>query len=128
MKRHPTKRSKEAKEVMADFRAEHLAPGKRCWLCEREQATDPHHIEKRRGDQYDVPENLLAVCPTCHRRIHDGPQTLIGGNVLPMWTRDDVLRAKQRHDPDNYDPEVLFRLRFPERWMREFFNIGKESV
>ena len=127
MKRHKTKRGKQAQQVIDAFRAEHLAPGKRCMMCEREQATDPHHIEKRRGDQYDVPENLLAVCRLCHDRIEHGPQTLIGGKVLPAWTREDVLRAKRRHDPDNYDPEFLDRLAHPERLLREFFSVEETT-
>jgi hypothetical protein len=125
MKRHPTKRSKESKQTMAAFRAEHI--GKRCWLCEREQATDPHHIVYRRGDEHDDERNLLAVCPTCHRRIHDGDQTLVTGRKLPAWTLADVLRAKRRHDSDNYDPEFLDRLAHPERILREFFNV-KETT
>jgi len=123
MKRHPTKRSPEARRTMLDFRADHLALGKRCWLCGENQATEPHHIVHRRGDEYDDARNLAAVCWFCHKRIHDGETVAMDGRRLPAWKLEDVLRAKRRHDPDNYDPEFLDRLAHPERTLREFFNV-----
>ena len=127
IKRKPTKRGKQAQQAIDTFRAEHCAPGKRCWLCEERQAADPHHVAHRRGEEHDDPRVLLAVCWLCHLRLHDGPQTLLSGEVLPAWTRDDELRAKQRHDPDNYDPEFLDSLASPERLLREFFRV-KETT
>lgn len=127
IKHKPTKRCQEAQQAINAFRAEHLAPGKRCMLCEERQAADPHHVVHRRGDEHDDPRNLLAVCWLCHRRLHDGPQKLLDGEVLPAWTRDDVLRAKMRHDPDNYDPEFLDRLAHPERLLREFFSVKEKA-
>ena len=121
MKRKPTKRSPEGQQSMDEFKALHI--GKRCWLCERERSVWRHHIVFRKGDEHDDLRNLLAVCLTCHRRIHDGEQTLVTGRKLPGWKLDDVLRAKRRHDPDNYDPEFLDRLAHPERLLREFFSV-----
>lgn len=125
IKRKPTNRSEEGKRAMDEFKAAHIGNGKRCWLCEREPATERHHIVPRRGKMYDDPRDLLAVCITCHRRAEGRPQTLVGGRVLPVWTYDDVLRAKQRHDQDNYDPEFLDRLAHPERELRRFFNVNE---
>jgi hypothetical protein len=128
MKRRPTRRSPEAERTIRLFREQHLAPGQRCWLCETRQANHPHHIIYRRGDMYDDLRNLLAVCWLCHARIHDGPQTLVGGRVvLPEWTRENVERAKRRWDADNWDPQFLDSLAHPERTLREFFNGGQST-
>jgi hypothetical protein len=119
MKRKSTKRGKEAQRVIDEFRAQYCAPGKRCWLCETEQATEIHHIVRRRGDIYDDRRNLLAVSWLSHQRLHHGPQTIFSGRVLPAWTDKDVERAKRRWDPDNWDPAYLDYLRHPEKYLRE---------
>jgi hypothetical protein len=122
MKHRKTKRSKEVQRVIDEFRAEYCAPGNRCWLCEAEQATEIHHIVRRRGDIYDDRRNLLAVSWLSHQRIHHGPQTISSGRVLPAWTDEDVERAKRRWDPDNWDPAYLDYLRNWERHYRETGN------
>ena len=121
IKRKPTNRTKEAARVMKEFRAEHLTPGCRCWLCESKQAVDPHHIAKRRGDMYDDPRNLLAVCGDCHKRI-DADFRTMGGRLLRQWTFEDVERAKRRHDPDNWDPRFLDYLR---NWEKNYRETGR---
>ncbi|MDL0122394.1 HNH endonuclease [Halobacterium salinarum] len=31
-----------------------------------------HHITRRSDGGADVPENVIAICPNCHRRAHHG--------------------------------------------------------
>lgn len=38
---------------------------------------EPHHLTRLSDDGADAPENVIALCPTCHRRVHhaqDGRQ------------------------------------------------------
>jgi hypothetical protein len=45
-----------------------------CAICEAE-ATDIHHISGKpignKSKRYDVPENLIPVCRSCHNDIHN---------------------------------------------------------
>jgi 5-methylcytosine-specific restriction endonuclease McrA len=34
-------------------------------------AYDVHHVEYRRGESYDVIENLITLCRGCHNYVHD---------------------------------------------------------
>ena len=127
MKRKPTKRGRDAELIMRRFREIHLALGCRCWLCGKRQADHPHHIVYRRGDEHDVPENLLATCDRlCHPRLH-GNTVVLDGVRYEGWGKDEAfgiaLATKLKYDPDNYDPELLDRLAHPERTLREFFNV-----
>jgi hypothetical protein len=75
-------------------------------------------MAKRKGDAWDDPRNLLAVCGMCHARI-DADQHDINGRLLWQWTDEDVERAKRLWDPDNWDPAYLEYLRNWERHYRE---------
>jgi len=54
-----------------------------CQLCERttfqgkdgHNYTESHHIIPRSNNGPDVPENILIVCPTCHRIFDSGSET-----------------------------------------------------
>ena len=127
IKHKPTKRGKQAQQAIDAFRAEHCAPGKRCWLCGARQADHPHHIVYRRGDEYDVPENLLATCEKlCHPLLH-GTTVVLDGVRYEGWEKEEAyiiaMSAKLNYDPDNYDPEFLDRLAHPERTLKEFFSV-----
>jgi hypothetical protein len=117
IKNRKTKRGPKAQRQFDEFKA--AWTGRPCCLCERQWMRDIHHIVKRKGDAWDDPRNLLAVCWTCHARIHDGDQTTMGGQKLRQWTDEDIERAKRRWDPDNYDPAYLDYLRNWERHYRE---------
>lgn len=46
--------------------------GLRCrWCGTTNSGYDAHHIEYRRGDSYDVIENLITLCRSCHTFVHD---------------------------------------------------------
>lgn len=43
-----------------------------CEICGRPTSCEPHHIIHRGAGGPDMPENLIQLCPTCHRQAHDG--------------------------------------------------------
>ena len=116
IKAKPTKRGPKASKQFADYKTEWT--GRPCCLCERQRMRDIHHMAKRKGDAWDDPRNLLAVCGMCHARI-DADQHDTNGRLLSQWTDEDAERAKRRHDPDHYDPAFLDYLRNWERHYRE---------
>ncbi|THE64894.1 HNH endonuclease [Salinadaptatus halalkaliphilus] len=32
-----------------------------------------HHLQRRSDGGPDHPDNVVALCPNCHRRVHHGP-------------------------------------------------------
>ena len=116
LKRKPTRRGPEAQRHIDEFKAAWM--GRPCWLCEAAPAVDPHHIAPRKGDAWDDPRDLAALCRMCHTRI-DADQIDITVRRLRQWTTEDVERAKRRWDPDNWDPAYLEYLRNWERHYRE---------
>ena len=66
--------------------------GWRCRGCDRPGKLQVHHITPlyKGGEPY-APENLVALCPTCHRIEHSYPPTL--------WTEfRDKLRTPTTKD------------------------------
>jgi hypothetical protein len=97
IKRKSTKRSKEGAAAMRAFKEEHF--GKPCWYCELNEATDAHHIAKRRGVIYDDPRNLFACCRWCHDRAEGATIVTRKGIKLPPIPLDVILRIKELCDP-----------------------------
>jgi hypothetical protein len=121
IKHRKTKRGPEAQRHIDEFRERWEM--ERCWLCEtRVYISHIHHIVTRKGDAWDDPRNLSKVCWLCHARIHGGEQTTVDGRKHPAWTTEDVERAKQRWDPDNWDPAYLDYLR---NWEKNYRETGR---
>ena len=99
MKRKPTKRSKEGQRALNEFRDQWI--GRLCWYCWTNDATDIHHIVKRRGEAYDVLCNFFACCRWCHQRI-EGETLVWNGIRQPTIPVDVVLRLKKIHDRENW--------------------------
>jgi len=43
----------------------------RCYFCRETECLQEHHVVPRRMDGADEEENLLTLCPTCHRKLED---------------------------------------------------------
>lgn len=43
-----------------------------CQQCGKYGYTEKHHIKTKGSGGDDIEENLIEVCRTCHRLIHDG--------------------------------------------------------
>jgi len=41
-----------------------------CEDCKQARATEPHHLKYPKWGTFDVPENLIAVCHSCHCKRH----------------------------------------------------------
>ena len=54
-----------------------------CQACFEVAAVDVHHVHGRLGENYLNEKTWLAVCRTCHERIHTNPS----------WARDNNLLA-----------------------------------
>lgn len=64
--------------------------GGRCrWCGATNRGADLHHIEYRRGVAYDVLENLVSLCRSCHSFVHGNPRA--SGARIDKATAQDVL-------------------------------------
>ena len=43
----------------------------KCYFCSEREVLEQHHIVPRRFDGGDTAENLIKVCPTCHRKLEN---------------------------------------------------------
>ena len=97
MKRTPLRRktpikrvSKRRRAEMKDYSAKReklLTASPVCEVCKRADSTDVHH-KKGRGRYYLRVDTWLAVCRTCHGRIHEYPQ----------WARREGLILGRGHN------------------------------
>jgi 5-methylcytosine-specific restriction endonuclease McrA len=59
------------KKIGRNLRADVLErDGYQCALCGDTRTFQLHHGAPRRGDAWDVEENLITLCPACHRVAH----------------------------------------------------------
>lgn len=64
--------------------------GGRCrWCGATNRGVDGHHIEYRRGISYDVLENLVCLCRSCHSFVHGTPRP--SGKRISKAVAQDVL-------------------------------------
>ncbi len=55
-----------------DEEAYEMARSHECEICGTLCDCGPHHITPRGAGGSDVAENLIQLCPTCHRKAHNG--------------------------------------------------------
>jgi hypothetical protein len=71
-----TKRIKLTKTYWEKLRREMITNANhRCELCDRycdDNMLAPHHCTPKGRSGSDVAENIVVVCDTCHRDLHDG--------------------------------------------------------
>ena len=64
--------------------------GGRCrWCGATNRGRDVHHIEYRKGSSYDVIENLVSLCRSCHSFVHGNPRP--GGQRIVKDVAQRVL-------------------------------------
>jgi len=44
--------------------------GGRCERCKTRRPTEPHHLRYPPWGEFDVPQNIIAVCHPCHCELH----------------------------------------------------------
>lgn len=67
--------SPQMRKLLKDYqkvRVQHLVANLRCEVCETEPSTQIHH-RKGRGKLLCERQWFLAVCPSCHQKIHEHP-------------------------------------------------------
>ncbi|MCH8346514.1 MAG: HNH endonuclease, partial [Chloroflexi bacterium] len=87
-----------------------------CDVCQKTQELDRHHIVPRRmGGSKDPSvlgeDNLITVCRTCHRNIHEGGWVLERSpnllRVVDGRSGDVIMRRHHDHD---FDPAAFLDL------------------
>lgn len=89
-----------------------------CWVCRIPRALthrlryppglQVHHIIK--PGRSDEPCNYARVCSRCHQRIEGEWIVTPRGKRLGPISLGQVLWLKQKHDPENWNPERLCEL------------------
>jgi len=78
MSQHSTKRPRLRLDRAAYFSLRKLILERDAWRCQacgRLGAVQVHHIRARSRLRPDAEENLITLCPECHRRIHLNKQS-----------------------------------------------------
>ena len=81
MSRKPSSKQKAHAEEMRTLRAQALERDRCCVLCgwggyqigNTEPDLHPHHRKPRGQGGPDTLENLVTLCPACHRFVHENP-------------------------------------------------------
>ena len=93
---------------------EFIAENPNCWRCGR-YGVQCHEIacgparKKARQERC----SMLALCPDCHRKVHD----------YSLWPIARQLALKLIRDPKHFDPERVNELRGRSRFAIELFEI-----
>ncbi|QIO25411.1 HNH endonuclease [Haloarcula sp. JP-L23] len=74
-----------------------------CYFCGEQGALDSHHIVPKRHGGTDKNENLVTVCPTCHRKL----ETLYDKEFY------ESIGIKELDDADINEKAIDFKLRTP---------------
>ncbi|MFH1984746.1 MAG: HNH endonuclease [Pseudomonadota bacterium] len=88
--------------------------GYRCAVptCRSILAIDLHHIVEVSQDGSDTPENLLALCPTCHALYHRG--TITRGSIQ-KW-KQDLLSVSSQDFRSKIEDDVRTAILSAEPW------------
>lgn len=75
-------------DVLSKFR------NRPCDICNRSAPSDPHHIKTVGSGGDDIHINILSLCRTCHRNLHD----LGYGTMIEKYPKlKDILEYKGWH-------------------------------
>ena len=66
-----------------------------CEMCGQPAGNEPHHIFPRGAGGPDIPENLIQLCPACHRKAHSG-----------VFTKERLLKVVGRRLKIKYDKQL----------------------
>lgn len=68
-----------------------IRDGKRCLICNSRSHLTAHHIVHKCKGGTNNNINLMTVCVTCHRRIHDQFGSLIPSGQDPLKFKKEIL-------------------------------------
>ena len=101
-----------------------------CGICSTNRNLDRHHvIPKRMGGRTDPTihdeANLMTLCRSCHRNLHEGRWELIRSkdeiSVLDKSSGEQVMR--RRYNPDLDTPSIFQRLNVAEDSLAQLFDV-----
>ena len=103
MKNLSSKRAKALAISKDTKRAVYHRDGGLCVNCKRPGNPEAHFIPRSKGG-LGIPENILTLCPECHRRFDQGPRMARVGmreyfrdylmSKYPDWNEDDLIYRK----------------------------------
>ena len=101
-----------------------------CEICGALRNLDRHHVIPKRMGGRKNPEvhdesNLMTLCRSCHRNLHEGRWDLIrsadGIRVLDKHTGEQVMRRLYNSDLDT--PSIFQNLNVAENSLTQLFNV-----
>lgn len=113
----------EGKDISKDLREEILERDSyRCRICNRKDHLDIHHISRKNGLEYEMKENMVTLCSSCHRHIETGN--------IPFAIEKCYSNAKKYYNDDKVEnmdilPEIKLEL---EDIFRELKNTDIDDV
>lgn len=62
-----------------------------CYFCHRQDVLDKHHILPRANGGKGNPENILHLCPSCHRLLHTKKVIdLVSGDYIVRYNKGEI--------------------------------------
>ncbi len=101
-----------------------------CEICGVLRNLDRHHVTPKRMGGRKNPEvhdesNLMTLCRSCHRNLHEGPWDLIRSHdeirVLDKHTGEQVMR--RLYNPDLDTPSIFQNLNEAEDSLAQLFDV-----
>jgi len=99
-------KKKKVKEPLNRKKCVEAANGK-CRDCGSQENVSAHHIIFKGEQGDDSPDNLVALCFSCHRKAHDGYYT----NLKYVTAKEYIIDLLERIDPQFYREKIEERKR-----------------
>jgi len=78
----------------------------RCYFCRETECLQEHHVVPRRMGGSDDEENLLTLCPTCHRKLEDTYSSRFYRKVSSFFGFKEIYERwfrSKKVDPANFE-------------------------
>ena len=63
----------------------------KCYFCDRQDVLDKHHILPKSNGGKNNPENILHLCPSCHRLLHTKKKIdLVSGEYIVRYNKGKI--------------------------------------
>jgi 5-methylcytosine-specific restriction endonuclease McrA len=69
-----------------------IRDGKRCLVCNNRSNLTAHHIVHKSKGGTNNNINLMTVCVTCHRKIHEQFSSVIMSGTDPLKYKQELIR------------------------------------
>jgi 5-methylcytosine-specific restriction endonuclease McrA len=69
-----------------------IRDGRRCLVCDAKSNLTAHHIVHKSKGGTNNNINLMTVCVTCHRKIHEQLGSVIVSGIDPLKYKTELLK------------------------------------